>query len=143
MRLRRLEITNFRGVKSLDWKYITETAALVGPGDSGKSTILDAIDRVLSPKWNISFDDTDFWDLQVDVPIVICATITDLAPSFYRDSKFGLFLHAFDEANGEAIPTEGTDGEEHALIVELRVDASLEPVWSVLDADCVKHPAKR
>lgn len=46
MRLGRIEIQNFRGVKSLDWRHIAETTALVGPGDSGKSTILDAIERV-------------------------------------------------------------------------------------------------
>lgn len=139
MRLRRLEIANFRGVKSLDWKHIADTAALVGPGDSGKSTILDAIERVLSPRWNVAFDDTDFWELQTELPIVIRATITDLAPSFYSDSKFGLLLHAFDKTSGEAMPAEGADGEEHALVVELRVDASLEPVWSVLDADGEEH----
>jgi energy-coupling factor transporter ATP-binding protein EcfA2 len=140
MRLRRLEIENFRGVKSLDWRHIAETAALVGPGDAGKSTILDAIERVLSPKWNVAFDDTDFWELHTDAAIVIRATLTDLAPSFYRDSKFGLLLHAFDKDKGEAIRAEGTDDEVHALVVELRVDASLEPVWSVLDSDGTMHP---
>ena len=140
MRLRRLEIEKFRGVKSMDWRYIPDTAALVGPGDSGKSTILDAIERVLSPKWNVAFDDTDFWELHTDVPIIIRATISDLAPSFYRDSKFGLLLHGFDKDKGEAVKACGEEGEEHALVVELRVDASLEPVWSVLDADGEKHP---
>ncbi len=139
MRLRRLQIENFRGVKALDWRHIAETAALVGPGDSGKSTILDAIERVLSPKWNVAFDDTDFWDLHTDEPIVIRATITNLAPSLYRDTKFGLLLHGFDQVNGEAIKASGDEGEEHALVVELRVDASLEPVWSVVDADDEKH----
>lgn len=139
MRLRRLEITNFRGVKSLDWRHVGETAALVGVGDSGKSTILDAIERTLSPRWNVAFDDTDFWDLETVTPIVIRATITGLAPSFYRDSKFGLLLHGFDTTNCEAIRASGEGGEEHALVVELRVDASLEPVWTVLDADGEKH----
>lgn len=139
MRLRRLEVQNFRGLKSLDWRHVPETAALVGPGDSGKSTILDAIERVFSPKWNVAFDDTDFWDLNTEASIVIRATITDLAPSFYRDSKFGLLLHGFDTTNGEAISASGDDDEEHALVVELRVDASLEPIWSVVDADDVKH----
>lgn len=124
----------------MDWRHIAETAALVGPGDSGKSTILDAIERVLSPKWNVLFDDTDFWGLQTSSTIVIRATITDLAPSFYRDSKFGLHLHAFNEEDGSAVQAEGTDDEVHALVVELRVDASLEPVWSVLDADGAMHP---
>jgi len=126
-------------VKSLDWKHVADTTALVGPGDSGKSTILDAIERVLSPKWNVAFDDTDFWDLYTDAPIVIRATIIDLAPTFYRDSKFGLLLHGFDATNGEAIRASGDEGEEHALVVELRVDATLEPVWSVIDADGEKH----
>jgi len=40
MRLRRLEIERFRGIQSLDWRKIGPTAALVGPGDSGKSTIV-------------------------------------------------------------------------------------------------------
>lgn len=139
MRLRRLQIENFRGVKALDWRHVAETAALVGPGDSGKSTILDAIERVLSPRWNVPFDDTDFWDLDCDAPIVIRATITDLSPAFYRDSKFGLVLHGFDATSGAASGATGDEGEAHALVVELRVDASLEPIWSVVDADDGKH----
>jgi energy-coupling factor transporter ATP-binding protein EcfA2 len=115
------------------------TAALVGPGDSGKSTILDAIERVLSPRWNIQFDDTDFWDLQTDEPIKIRATITDLPKDFYRDSKFGLALHGFDETEGLAIAATGEAEEEHALVVELQVDAGLEPVWSVIDSEGNPH----
>ncbi|TAE87568.1 MAG: DUF2813 domain-containing protein [Verrucomicrobia bacterium] len=139
MRLRRLEIENFRGVKKLDWRHIAETAALVGPGDSGKSTILDAIERVLSPKWNVPFDDTDFWDLNTDATIVIRATITDLAPNLYRESKYGLLLHGFDKKSGEAVSALGEEGEEHALVVEVRVDESLEPIWSVIGMDEEKH----
>src|SRR5512137_1023988 len=118
MRLRRLQIQQFRGVRSLDWRHVGMTAALVGPGDTGKSTILDAIERVLSPRWNVAFDDTDFWDVQAETPIVIRATITDLAPSFYRDSKFGLVLHGFDAATSEAVAVSGEESEEHALVVE-------------------------
>lgn len=140
MRLRRLEIENFRGIRTLDWRHVAETAALVGPGDAGKSTILDALERVLSPKWNVSFDDTDFWNLQTDAPILIRATLTDLAASFYRDTKFGLLLHGFDAKQGVGVYASGEDDEQHALVVELRVDASLEPVWSVLDAAGAKKP---
>jgi putative ATP-dependent endonuclease of OLD family len=140
MRLRRLEIERFRCVRELDWRNVGRTAVLVGPGDSGKSTILDAIERVLSPRWNVPFDDTDFWDLETDKPIVIRATITDLADSFYRDTKFGLQLHAYDAAQGIALKATGADDEAYALVVELRVEASLEPVWSVVDADGEPHP---
>ena len=139
MRLRRLEIENFRGVKTLDWRHIAETTALVGPGDSCKSTILDAIERLLSPKWNASFDDTDFWELNIESPILIRATITELDPIFYRDSKYGLFLQAFDQDDGKAVRAEGSDDEHHALVVELRVEANLEPEWNVIDAAGATH----
>jgi putative ATP-dependent endonuclease of OLD family len=135
MRLRRLEISHFRGVHQLDWRHVGETAALVGPGDSGKSTILDAIERVLSPRWNLAFDDTDFWNLNTDEPIVIRATVTDLPAGFYRDTKFGLVMHGFDAEEGIAVVASGDEDEDHALVLELRVEDSLEPVWSVLDSE--------
>lgn len=140
MRLRRLEIDRFRGIRSLDWRHVGATAALVGPGDSGKSTILDAIERVLSPRWNLTFDDTDFWDLKTGEPIVIRATLTDLPAGFYRDTKFGLVMHGFDAEEGVAVEASGEEDEDHALVVELRVEDSLEPVWSVVDSEGSAHP---
>lgn len=139
MRLRRLEIERFRGIRHLDWRHIGPTAAIVGPGDTGKSTILDAIERVLSPRWNIPFDDADFWNLTTDEPIVIRATITSIPVEFYRDTKFGLALQAFDSADGVAVPATGREGEEHAVLVELRVDSSLEPAWMIRDGEENEH----
>lgn len=71
VRVRRLQIERFRGIKSLDWRHIGDTVGLVGPGDSGKSTVLDALERVLSLRWNYPFDDSDFRNLQTDEPLVI------------------------------------------------------------------------
>ena len=140
MRLRRLKIERFRGILALDWQNIGDTAALVGPGDSGKSTILDAIERVLSPRWNVGFDDADFWNLDTSQPISIRATLTDLPPEFLKESKFGHAMHGFDVERGIEIAPEGTDGEALALVVELRVEATLEPVWNVVDSEGREQP---
>lgn len=140
MRVRRLEIERFRGIAALDWRKIGDTAALVGPGDSGKSTILDALERVLSPRWNHPFDDTDFYGLETGEPIRIRATILDFPPSFLKDSKFGLALQAFDDEEGVAgVPT-GADDETLCIVVELTVDSSLEPQWNVIDSKGDAHP---
>ena len=61
MRVRRLEIERFRGINALDWPGIGDTVALVGLGDSAKTTVFTALERVLSPRWNYPFDDTAFW----------------------------------------------------------------------------------
>ena len=142
MRVRRLEIERFRGVRVLDWRHIGDTSALVGPGDSGKTSVLDAIERVLSPRWSVRFDDSDFWNSVPDDPIVIRCTLTDIPRSFFKDTKYGLVLHGFDSADGVAVAATGDDEEEYALVIELRVDASLEPVWSVIDSEDTAHPIR-
>ncbi|MFT7684292.1 MAG: putative ATP-dependent endonuclease of OLD family [Moritella dasanensis] len=42
--IRQILIRNFRGIESLNWTPHPGLNCLIGPGDSGKSTILDAID---------------------------------------------------------------------------------------------------
>jgi putative ATP-dependent endonuclease of OLD family len=49
MQIRRLKIKRFRGIKELVWCPGPGLNCLTGPGDAGKSTILDAIGMVLSP----------------------------------------------------------------------------------------------
>lgn len=62
-RIRRLEIRNFRSIQVLDWHPSPGINCLVGPGDSGKSSILDAIDLCLGTRRSVTFGDTDFFQL--------------------------------------------------------------------------------
>ncbi|MCR1572651.1 MULTISPECIES: AAA family ATPase [Stenotrophomonas] len=54
-RIRHIAIRNFRSIHSLDWSPSAGVNCLVGPGDSGKSTILDAIDLCLGVRRSVSF----------------------------------------------------------------------------------------
>lgn len=49
MRLVNIKISNFRGIKNCDLNF-PERTVLVGDNNSGKSTILEAIDLVLGPE---------------------------------------------------------------------------------------------
>ena len=49
MYLNRLEIGNFMGIRSARIDF-DETSVLIGENDSGKSAILKAIEKVLSPQ---------------------------------------------------------------------------------------------
>ena len=139
MRIRRLWIENFRGIMSLDWKLPTDRqlVALVGPGDSGKSTILEAIHYLLGDRWMIPFADTDFYKVSVEHPILIKALLVDLPPSLKKEAALGLWLSGVDQ-HGE-VHQDPEDGYEPALLVQLSVDASLEPKWSVLRVDGELH----
>ena len=135
MRVRRLWVENFRGIRVLDWKLPTDQrlVALVGPGDTGKSTILEAIHYLLGDRWMIPFADTDFYKANVEDPILIKALLMELPPSLKKEAALGLWLSGVDQ-DGEP-HQDPEDGYEPALLVQLAVDTSLEPKWSVLRAD--------
>src|SRR5258708_40275616 len=67
--IRGLEIENFRAVKGLRWLPGAGVNCLIGPGDSGKSTILDAIDYCVGARPSVAFTDADFHGLGIYHPV--------------------------------------------------------------------------
>jgi len=70
-RIHELKISNFRGIKTFSEKFSKNFICLLGRGDFGKTTILDAISYVLSPNWNLSFYNSDFFEGNVNNSIEI------------------------------------------------------------------------
>lgn len=131
MQIRHVRIENFRGIKLLDWKPAGEIICLLGPGDSTKSTILDAIELTLSQRWDYAFDDSDFFDGNTDLPIIITATVGQLPDGLMADNKYGLEIRGWNLSEG--FRDEPEDGDEAVLSIRLRVDSSLEPEWKVIN----------
>jgi putative ATP-dependent endonuclease of OLD family len=128
MRIRRLDIENFRGIRELSWVLPRQDFfALVGPGDATKSTVLTAIERGLSDRWNISFQDTDFYDADIDSPISIRLAVSDLTDELLSMDAFGRHLCGFNTAGN--IVHDPDDRSEPCVVVELRVESDLEPQW--------------
>jgi len=71
LRIRHIEIRNFRGIKTLSWHVKGDFNCIIGAGDTCKTTILTALDYALSPRTALSLDDSDFFNQQVDQDIVI------------------------------------------------------------------------
>src|SRR5688500_10487586 len=100
-RIRKVEIANFRGIKQLAWLPSPGINCLIGPVDSGKSTVLEAIDLCLGARRTVQFNDADFQPLDVATPIEIILTIGDLADVLKNIETYGLFLRGFDAKPGE------------------------------------------
>lgn len=132
MRLRKLSIENFRGIRSLKWDIpeSPQLLALLGPGDGGKSTILSAIDYLLGDRWNIPFSDKDFFESNTENDILIRAYLTDIPNELLKESALGFFLCG-TTPDGKFC-SDPVEGFEPSLAVQLRVDRSLEPEWSVV-----------
>lgn len=135
MKLRHVKIERFRCVESLAWRIDGDFLCLIGPGDAGKSTLLDAVEFALSPRWNVAFDDSDFYRGDTEQPIVIEATLGELPPRLLSDASFGLRLRGF--TTDGAVVDEPGEGDEEVITIRLTVDASLEPTWEVVTD---RHP---
>ena len=129
MKIRKIMIKNFRGVKELDWSLPTaDIFCLIGKGDSSKSTILEAIRYAFYPQWNLTFSDSDFYQCKVENSISIEVTIGDLIEEFCSLNKYGNHLRGWDAA-GMKLTDEPDDHLESVLTVRLTVEKDLEPKW--------------
>lgn len=132
-RIRKVEIRNFRSVRALDWFPGPGVNCLIGPGDSGKSTILDAIDFCLGARRTAAISDTDFHNLDVGQAISITLTLGALPDALQNLDTYGDFLRSY-HAGTRVIEEEPQHGWETVLSVNVLVGADLEPVWTLISS---------
>ncbi len=131
MKIRKIAIKNFRGIKELEWSLPSEEVfCLIGKGDSSKSTILEAIKFAFHPQWNATFNDSDFYQCKFDNHIVIEVTLGDLVEEFGSLAKYGQHLRGWD-AKTQKLVDEPGDDLESVISVRLTVGKELEPKWVV------------
>lgn len=141
-RIRRLEIRNFRSIQELDWTPSNGVNCLIGPGDSGKSTILDAIDLCLGARRSAPFGDTDFFGLDVTRTIVIAITLGALPDALKSIDSYGEFLRGFNPATG-LTEDEPRVGLETVLTLKIEVKADLEPNWTLHSERAARQQIER
>ena len=137
-RIHQLKICHFRGIEQFE-QYFGDTnlIVLIGRGDSGKSTILKAISLALSPTWNNTFADTDFYNLDTTIPIEIEVSLRCVPDKLLTDAKYGFYKRLL--VNGEIIDDISKSGEEpfaeeeDILTIKLVVDDTLQPKWYVVN----------
>lgn len=134
--IRRLSLKKFRGFESLTWFPAPGMNLILGGGDVGKSTILEAIALLLHPTNGYTLSDSDYWKRRVEDEFCIEAVM-------YLPDSTGIH-----KQNATAWPWEwnGTDavlpmaeggGEllEHVHKVRVRGTADLEIVYEFEQPD--------
>ncbi|MBF0625383.1 MAG: AAA family ATPase [Magnetococcales bacterium] len=128
MRVARIEIENFRGIAKGSL-LLSEHTVLVGDNNSGKSTVLEAIDLVLGPERTSRppvIDEHDFYGgrylaaNKTPIEIKIEVTVVDLAPEAHR--RFKDHIEWWDKTAQKLLegpPAEGTDAP--GVVTALRV----------------------
>lgn len=70
-----LRIERFRGIVSLDWRPSPRVNLILGGGNVGKTTILEAIGLLLSPSTSYTLVDSDYLDRKVEEEFAIEAVM--------------------------------------------------------------------
>lgn len=130
-RIRKVEVRHFRCIRELEWLPATGINCLIGPGDSGKSSILDAVDLCIGARRSIQINDADFHRLDVNTPISVSVTLGELDDALKSLDAYGLYLRSFDAQSGEIEDEPEKDGET-VLTVCLTVASDLEPSWTLV-----------
>jgi ABC-type branched-subunit amino acid transport system ATPase component len=127
--IRHLRIERFRGIAELEWVPKAGINAIVGPGDAAKSTILDAIEVVLSRRGG-PFTEVDFTDLDISKPMVIDLTVGDLPPALTDIELYGAALRGWLDVFDVVCDEPGPDMEP-VLTLRFQMDEQFEPSWSL------------
>ncbi|TCJ96313.1 ATP-dependent nuclease [Nocardia alba] len=130
MFIRRVDIKNYRGIKNLTWVIPKDQnfICMIGPGDSAKSSILEAVYLALCERWSLSLSDTDFFDANIEEPIVIRVALTELSDDIITHQALGLELSGI--ADDGCLLHDPEAGAEVCIVIQLKIDADLEPHWS-------------
>jgi putative ATP-dependent endonuclease of OLD family len=132
--IRLLKIERFRGIEKLEWRPAAGLNVIVGPGDSCKSTILEAIGALLSPAPNMNISEFDYFRREIGKGFEIEAALAVGDGSILKTDKFPLPpLRGWKEGLLTDLPDEG--GAEAVMVCRLTGTPDQEAVYEVIDAD--------
>ena len=124
--VRHIRIANFRGIKDLEWAPSPGVNCLIGPGDSGKTTILDAIDLCLSPRRYAAFGEADFHLMDTSNPIRVHVTLGGLEDELLDVETYLGWQRGW---GAEGVDDEPASALETVLTMLMEVGDDLLPHW--------------
>ena len=128
----KIEIHNFRGIRQLIWLPKPGINCLVGPGDCGKSTVLQAIDWCIGARRSLPLSDADFLPRPgralnshrghpSKISTTACSALTPTASTSADSTP--------RQAPSRIEPAEHL---RDVLSVQLKIDDDLDPNWTLV-----------
>jgi putative ATP-dependent endonuclease of the OLD family len=131
-----LAIKQFRGVEALSWHPAKGVNLILGGGDVGKTTILDAIGLLLSPTNTTNLSDTDYHLRNIDAGFVIEAVLS-LPPDGGINGQFKASWPWEWNGNDAVVPNaDAADGNSEPVYrLRVRGTEDLELAYEIVQPD--------
>lgn len=135
--IRSLSITRYRGIREFHWRPAAGVNVILGGGDVGKTTILEAIALLLSPSYPTNLADFDYHGRQIGAGFCVEAILS--LPDTTAISQQGKVSWPW-EWNGEdavvpRVDDEGTHASQPVYRVRVRGTEDLELVYEIVQPD--------
>lgn len=133
--IRRLHIQRFRGIHSLVWLPDPGMNLVLGGGNVGKTTILDAIALLLHPTSGYPLTDADYWQRKVEDEFEIEAIMSLPVETGIHQRNAMAWPWEWDGTNAR-VPDEDADGErQYVFKVRVRGTSDQEVVHELVQPD--------
>ncbi|MEM0898882.1 MAG: ATP-binding protein [Pseudomonadota bacterium] len=138
-RVLKLKIERFRGLQSLDWNPSCGMNIVLGGGDAGKTTILDAIALLFSPTNSIVLSEADYWQRKVEEGFVIQAVVE--LPASSEIGQQQKFAWPWEWNGSDAVPPisdedddvqGGSSSGKRVYRLQVQGTAELEINWEIV-----------
>ncbi len=138
IKIKKLIITKFRGLNSFTWKPEAGTNIILGGGDCGKSTILDAIGILFHPGNGFNINESDFWKRNSEDQFSIEAVIA-VSEGFEFSSINKIYWPWEWDGNSAILPSDSPDGASDTQCPVFRVivtgNSEFDVFWEIIQPD--------
>ena len=133
----RLSIQRFRGIKTLTWKPAKGVNVILGGGDVGKTTILEAIGFLLSPTYPTALSDSDYYNRDIEAEFAIEGLFSLPPESGINSQTKPSWPWEWNGKEAVVPSTDAGSGPEGESVYYLRVrgTAELELVYEIVQPD--------
>lgn len=136
--IKKLTIRNFRGLKAFDWLPASGMNLILGGGDVGKTTVLEAIALLFSPTNSFVVSENDYWDrLHADGFEIEAVIAPGTAVDFSTQKNFAWPWHW--DGKDAVMPADPGDDKKAEPVagdpvfrVRVRGAEDLELIWEML-----------
>src|SRR5262249_2348818 len=139
--IRRLTIERFRGIKALTWHPTPGVNVILGGGDVGKTSVLEAIALLLSPTNAGTISDSDYYRRDVSASFAIEAVVSLPDDSGINNQIRAAWPWQWNGSDA-VVPAADGEGEAGEPVYKLRVQGTsdLELTFEVLQPDGSADP---
>ncbi|WP_439526933.1 ATP-dependent nuclease [Roseovarius mucosus] len=132
----KLAIRNFRGVQELDWLPSAGMNFILGGGDSGKTTVLEAVDLLFSPSTAFNVSETDYW-MRETANIITVEAVVRLGAEIDINTQPSMAYPWHWDGKEAVVPNNNEENGENDEVYRFRFTANdqQETSWEIVQPD--------